>query len=760
MNIKANMTEQEIVKKDMDALYIGNLNTVEFDLKLPRKGIYNSAITWKSGHERFLSSTGKVTRPVYGAGNRTILLSATFTYGNAVGVKTYDVCILEEDRKQQISKVYAVELTVYAGESFYLPGVVIVDTREGDTISHPVVWNQGSDALCLESGNYHESGYLSGTSIPTEARITVQEKSIERKKDTTPRLRECREASVRLLSGSEFYRAQERMKTFLEGVDDDQMLYNFRMASGLDTKGASSMEGWDSPDCQLRGHTTGHYLSALALCFHATGDDRIKEKAVYMVHSLAECQKSFQKTEGIQSGFLSAYSEEQFDQLETYTPYPTIWAPYYTLHKLVAGFLDCYMYLGSEEALQIAEQMGSWVWNRLSRLSHEQLCKMWSMYIAGEFGGMNAVMAQLYQYTGKAEFLQCARLFDNDKLFYPLKMKVDALSGMHANQHIPQILGALEIFKSDGSKEYYEIAHQFWQFVTQARTYAIGGTGEGEMFHEKGKLAAYLTKNTEETCASYNMLKLTKELYQYECFSRYMDYYENVVTNHILATQEKDITGESTYFLPLAPGSRKVFERENSCCHGTGMESHFKYREGIYYHSEEDVYINLFIPSEMVWEDKEITVKQNFDDGRPERIKMTAKGGFQQLFIRRPDWVADDYGVIVNGEVWKCRENPQGYFVIPRGEQESLEIELNYPFHMQRIAAPDMPEKVAIRYGPYIMAALSEASEYYELPSEEIMELEAEYLSGETGFIFRGIKWIPLCMVGMETYHVYYIEKL
>ena len=754
--MKKRHTDQMVVQQDMDTLYIGNLNTVEFDLTLPEKGIHGSAITWQSGHDVFLTNEGKIRRPPYGMGDRVIPLTAVFRYGEAVGEKVYEVRILEEENKLQVFRVYPVKKRIQTGVKGYLPQAAIVDTMDGDTISHPVVWDSGSEICFCDPGEYLLEGKLAGTTISVVAEVSAVEEKTEKILNIRPKVKECSEAQIRLLEGSEFYDAQERMKAFLLAVDDDRMLYNFRSASGLDTQGAACMDGWDSPDSQIRGHTTGHYMSALALCYKATGDWKIKEKAEYMIREMAKCQQAFAQREGIREGFLSGYSEEQFDLLEEYTHYPTIWAPYYTLHKIFAGLLDCYRFIRSDTALLIADKLGMWVWRRLSRLPHEQLTGMWSMYIAGEFGGMNAVMAELYELTGKEEFLQCAKLFDNDKLFYPMEQKKDALSTMHANQHIPQILGAMEIFKATGEKKYFDIADFFWETVTGYHSYAAGGMGEGEMFHESGKIGALLTKNTEETCATYNMLKLTKELYRYHSDSRYMDYYENAVVNHILASQDKRITGESTYFFPLGPGMKKEFLCENSCCHGTGMESHFKYREGIYYEDGESIYVNLFLPSEMVWEDRGIYVRLDIDHSRPEQMKLFVKGcGLHSVKIRKPLW-AEEYRIKVEGKKAEIRPDEKGYLQIRKDFSNGIQVQIEFPYHFRIMRTPDDKQKAAVKFGPYVLAAISDEKEFLNVSfSESDIEKKMIRIGDDIAFFCDGMRWIPLCKIGEEAYHVY-----
>lgn len=689
---RSSYSDRQVIERDMDALYLGNLNTVEFDLKLPTKGRYGSDIRWESGHDRFLANDGRVSRPPYGTGNREVVLTGFFTCGKAQGSKEYLVTILEQERPHKTLEAHPVFVKEY--------------TRDTDKAG-----------------------------------------AVE----------ECAGAQVRLLPGNEFYEAQERMHQYLLGVEDDRMLYHFRKASGLDTLGADSPDGWDAEECKLRGHTTGHYLSALALCYHALGDERIRRKTVYMVRELGKCQQAFSRIKGIGEGFLSGYPEEQFDLLERYTPYPKIWAPYYTLHKILAGLLDCFRYIGSGEALTIAEGIGMWTYRRLSGLPRQQLEKMWSMYIAGEFGGMNAVMAQLAGLTGREEFVRCARLFDNDKLFEPLSGGMDMLEGMHANQHIPQVLGAVELYKITGECRYLDIAEVFWTTVAENRSYACGGVGEGEMFRGFREIGGLLTANTQETCASYNMLKLTKELYQLHLDAAYMDYYERVLYNHILATPAKDASGESTYFFPLGPGMRRTFLKENSCCHGTGMESHFKYREGIYYRRKDAVYINLYIPSVLRCGDRDGVIELERISQSRQRYRIRIKGmNIRTLYLRKPGW-AETFAVWEAGRRLEPTPDQNGYLAISGDFRTERELEVQWGQHIELIRTPDEPELTALQYGPYILAALSEEEDFLTMPFDEAdagRRMEKDQ-GDAVRFRCGNWKWIPLYEVDKEAYHVY-----
>ncbi|MCA1295301.1 glycoside hydrolase family 127 protein [Paenibacillus sp. alder61] len=758
------VTENEIiVLKDMEALYLGNLGTVEFNLNLPREGKYGSSITWQSEDTRFLRPDGSVFRPKYGIGKRTVRLRASFQYGDCVKEKIYEVTILEEPNNIQVTRIYPLHLQAETGAVYHLPSVAVVETEEHEVLSHPVDWEEGEERLFSQTGTFQVYGVLRDTSIPVYAEVQV---SGERNKEivsTAPTVHVFPAHRIRLKDGTEFKAAQDRSLKFLKTVDDDQMLFNFRAAAGLDTLGAPEMTGWDSPECLLRGHTTGHYLSALALCYAATGDGEIKRKAEYIIDSLAECQRAFSGKPGFREGFLSGYSEEQFDLLERFTRYPEIWAPYYTLHKIFAGLLDGYRYLDNETALTVADKLGDWVYRRLSRLPKPVLNKMWSMYIAGEYGGMNESLAELHSITGKPEHLAAAKLFDNDRLFVPMFEGIDALGGLHANQHIPQVLGALKIFQVTGEKRYYELASFFWRAVTEAHIYSIGGTGEGEMFRQPGRIGDYLSDKTAETCASYNMLKLTKELFAYRPEAAMMDYYERTMFNHILASCDSEPTGGSTYFMPLGPGWTKSFDStENTCCHGTGLENHFKYAEGIYFHKADTLYVNLFVSSTLDWPERKLKITQEADKRHPGNVTLKFEGsGTLDLKIRLPHWASGNYKVMVNDQEMDDVANDNGYLSIRREWRDGDTVKLGFGCSLRLEAAPDRKERVSLAYGPYVLAALSDVKEFLRLPLRtERLEEQFTKETGSPGLAFRYNKadllFVPLADVHHESYHVYF----
>ena len=747
----------EVVQKDADALYIGNVNTVEFNLELSQKGIHGSDIIWKSDNERVISDTGNVNRPKYGMGNRTVNLSACIRYKTAELRKVFQVRVLEEENRIGVKRIFPMHFTAYKGDMFCLPAAAAIETNEGRIIPHLIDWKDEIEFRFDKACEIKKYGILEGTTIPVEAIISVIDEKVPVLQEGIPAVKPCNDA--RLRGDSIFLNAQNRFERYLSEVDDDRMLFNFRQASGLDTKKAVKMTGWDSPESLLRGHTTGHYLSGLALCYRATKNPKIRKKAEYMLQALKECQDAFAKQEGVHSGFLSGYSEEQFELLEGYVLYPKVWAPYYTLHKILAGILDCYEFADIKIGRTIAEKLGDWVYNRLRRLSGKQLMKMWSLYIAGETGGMNEVMVRLYRITNKKEYLKTAKLFDNDKLFYPLSEKIDALDTMHANQHIPQIIGAIKIFEATGEQKYYEIADFFWKTVTQGHIYVIGGTGEGEMFHGKNEIGALLTKFTAESCATYNMLKLTKELFRYQPKAVYMDYYEKAMLNHILSSCEHSHSGASTYFMPMAPGCSKEFVDENSCCHGTGMENHFKYGEAVYSYTEDSVYVNLLIPSVVTINHHNIKIKQevNHKDACHVLLHIEAVKPLI-LKVRKPCWCDTGCQVRVNAEFVDASAGEDGYIDIPVGGTLEDVVKIEFPWRLHMEAAPDREEVKALLYGPYVLAALTDIKDYLMLPFDEaklasMIRKEPDKLE----FSYQEITFIPLCYVNHENYQVYFI---
>ncbi len=745
-------TDRERIEEDMEAVNLGNLNTVEFDLHLPALGENGSHISWISSDTRFLKRNGKVIQPKNGTGKRMVFITGRFQYHEMVLEKQYSVTILEQSQKIEAAYIYPIHVYAQRNKPTAMPSCAIMITTQGETLSHTVDW-LGNEEVCFPAcKEYTVKGILLENTAEVMATVKVSDE-VREECSTRTRLAEPIADHVRLLS-SDFRNAQNRRLAYLLTLDDDQMLYNFRAACGLDTVGAASMSGWDHPDSKLRGHTTGHYLSALAACYQALAHPLILKKAQYMVQELARCQEAFSRLDNFEEGYLGGFDEEAYDKLEKLHRYPDIWAPYYTMHKYFAGLLDCYEHLQITEALTVAARLGDWVYRRLSRLSKPQLKTMWGIYIAGEYGGMNEVLARLYLHTKELRHLQAAQMFDNDRLFIPMIQNVDALCGLHVNQHIPQVLGALKIFEGNHVQAYYDIAKNFWHMVVKDHIYANGGIGEGEIFHAPRSIAAMIDDNTAETCASYNMLKLSAELFAYEQKAAYMDYYERCMINHILASEYQDMEGASTYFLPMEPGSRKSALDENSCCHGTGMENHFRYAKAIYYACGDMLYINLFVASFLQWRNMQVTMY--LDMCEPQNVHIFLKGNEAcHLRIRKPYW-ADALTLLCDGRPLTFYEE-RGYICIEKTKAD-MHLQLLFTICCRLEYTPDDSSIAAVFYGPYLLAAIHDGQDYLQTTlTGDNVNSRLQHAQGTLLFYDEAdqLMYRPLYQLQKEHYHTY-----
>src|SRR5512140_2127716 len=447
---------------------------------------------------------------------------------------------------------------------------------------------------------------------------------------------------VRLLDGP-IKVAAEQNRAFLHSLELDRLLHTFRLTAGLPTS-ATPLGGWEEPKVELRGHFTGHFLSVCALMYASVGDEVLKAKADTLVAELAKCQDK------LGSGYLSAYPEEFIDRVETTGK---VWAPWYTLHKMYHGLIDVYVYTGNKQALDVVKKMAAWAKKRIDRLSDEQMQKM----LKTEFGGMSESLFNLYAITHDPDHLALAKRFEKRSFLDPLQDQVDKLRGLHANTHIPQAIGAARGYELTGEDRYWTISTFFWNQIVHARSYVTGGTSNGEHWgSEPYHLASQLGPSTEESCCSYNMLKLTSHLFSWYPDPEYAEYYERTYFNSILPTQDTQ-TGMLMYYKPLGSGWYKTFgSPRNSfwCCTGTGVESFGRLASDIYYHDGNSIFVNLFIPSELRWEEKGLTLRQetNFPEMASTRLTMRMKQPTAlALKIRIPKWAGAGTRVKINGKV-------------------------------------------------------------------------------------------------------------
>lgn len=590
------------------------------------------------------------------------------------------------------------------------------------------------------------------------------------------------------LHDSIFTQNRDREYKYLESLNMDTLLYSFRVTAGMDTKGAAPMTGWDGPVEKLRGHSTGHYLSAISQAYASSGDEKWKTRIDYMIDELAKIQEAMPTQENDMArttvgkanpeligknneGYLSAYPERQFILLEHGASYTGgtdatnidgIWAPYYTLHKILAGLLDAYELAGNEEALDIAVNVADWVNGRLSALTQDELDAMWKKYIAGEYGGMNEVLAKLYAITGNQKYLDTAKMFDNANLFPSISANEDTLDGLHANQHIPQITGALTIFDQTNEKYYFDVANNFWDMVVNHRTFSNGGTGQGEHFRGRDEIAEHLGSGTAENCATYNMLKLTRQLFFHSPDAKFMDYYEKALYNGIISSQDQSEANRGVvYFMPLGPGLRKNFGRSSfTCCAGTGLESQTKYQDSIYFHSADDnsLYVNMYMPSTLDWKEKGFTIDQQTNFPVEQGSTITVNGdGELDIKLRVPSWAVKGFEVKVNGVEQDINAQPSTYVSINRKWTAGDKIEISYPYSFRVETAPDDPTIGSVFYGPLLMVGKDDRETFLTLDiNKQNPDLSFDETENPLHFTNSGITLVPMYEAYNFAYHAYF----
>ncbi len=504
---------------------------------------------------------------------------------------------------------------------------------------------------------------------------------------------------VRLLDGP-FRDAMLRNQKYLRSLDPDRLLHTFRLNAGLPSD-AKPLGGWEAPGCEVRGHCLGHFLTACALMWAHEGDEVLKKKGDAIVAELARVQEAL-AAKGSTPGYLSAYPESFIDRVEKGQ---RVWAPYYTLHKILAGLLDMHVLCGNAQALDILKKTASWQKARLDRLSEEQMQKA----LGNEFGGMNEIWANLHAVTRDPEHLRLARAFDHKFVFDPLARKEDKLNGLHANTQIPKMIGAAREYELTGEDRCRTIARFFWERVALHRSYVIGGHSDHEHFFPVEHFSRHLSPGTAETCNTYNMLKLTRHVFGWEPSAESMDFYERALYNHILASQDP-VQGMFVYLMSLKPGHFKTYSRPLDsfwCCVGTGMENHAKYADTIYFRGADgSLYVNLFIPSELAWKEKGVTIRQEtrFPDEETARLAFKADAPAKfPLRLRRPSWAGEGFAVAVNGTAADAGK-PGTYITLDREWKNGDTVEVRLPMRLRVETMPDDASVLALLCGPIVLA--------------------------------------------------------
>ncbi|HBI86209.1 MAG TPA: hypothetical protein DDX71_08025 [Ruminococcus sp.] len=516
--------------------------------------------------------------------------------------------------------------------------------------------------------------------------------------------------------------AFEKEIAYLLSFDNNRLLAGFRDNAGMNTYGASRYEGWENS--LIGGHTVGHYLTAIAQAYsNPLASDAQKQeilgKIKALVDGMAECQRN---SKG-KPGFLWAAQirdrnniEVQFDNIERGKSniITEAWVPWYTMHKLIAGLNDVYLHTGYENAKNVGSALGDWCYNRASKWSdatHNQV-------LAIEYGGMNDCLYELYAITGKETHAIAAHYFDETALHEKvLKGGTDVLNGRHANTTIPKFLGALKRYmvldgKTIGGQtvdasRYLQYAEAFWEMVRTHHTYITGGNSEWEHFGKDDILDAERTNCNCETCNSYNMLKLSRALFQITGDVKYMDFYENTYYNSILSSQNPE-TGMTTYFQPMATGYFKVYStpfKNFWCCTGSGMENFTKLGDTMYMHRGNVLYVNYYQSSVLNWNDQNVTVTQESSVPDGETVKFTVSGsGDLEFRFRQPDWLAGDMTVKLNGSKYSYK-TVDGYTVVSGSFSTGDVIELTLPMAVKAYVLPDNPNSYAFKYGPVVLSA-------------------------------------------------------
>lgn len=513
-------------------------------------------------------------------------------------------------------------------------------------------------------------------------------------------------ADIRLLP-SVFTNAMSKDSAYLLLLSPDRLLYRFYKNASLPVKD-SIYGGWESEG--LSGHTMGHYLSALSLMYVSTGQPAFKKRVEYIVGELARCQQA-RKT-----GYVGAIPRE--DSIFGNVAKGNIrtggfdlnggWSPWYTVHKVMAGLVDAYLYCDNRQALNVVTGMADWTYNTVNHLPDSLRLKMLNC----EYGGMNDVLANIYSITGNKKYLNLSYKFYDEFVMGRLAQKIDPLPGKHSNTNVPKAIGSARQYELTGNERDKTIASFFWESMVHHHSYVIGGNSNYEYCGQRDSLNDRLSDNTCETCNTYNMLKLTRHLFAWQPSSPLMDYYERALYNHILASQNP-VSGMMCYFVPLRMGTQKQFSdsfNTFTCCVGSGIENHSKYAEAIYAQGKDgSLYVNLFIPSELNWKSKNARIRMQTGFPASDQVSLIIQTPTAQkltIRVRKPFWAVNGYAVRINGAEQKGIREEDGYLLIQSNFRPKDRIDITLPLSLYTEAMPDNPGRIAVKYGPLVMAGL------------------------------------------------------
>lgn len=537
---------------------------------------------------------------------------------------------------------------------------------------------------------------------------------------------------------------QNRTLSYLKSIDPDRLLYVFRATHKLATNGAVPNGGWDAPDFPFRSHVQGHFLTAWAQCYAQMKDTTCRDRATSFVAELLKCQNN-NAAAGFGAGYISGFPESEFAKLENGT-LSNGNVPYYAIHKTLAGLLDVYRWLGDQNAKTVLLAFAGWVDQRTSKFTTEQMQKI----LQTEFGGMNEVLADIYHQTGDKKWLTLAQRFDHAAVFDPLASNKDQLNGLHANTQVPKWIGAAREYKATGNSRYADIARNAWGFTVNAHTYAIGANSQAEHFRAPNAIATYLNTDTAEGCNTYNMLKLTRELFVMDPTStKYFDFYEQALINHMLGQQDpSQAHGHITYFTPLNPGGKRgvgpawgggtwsTDYDTHWCCQGTGIETNTKMQDSIFFYDDSSLYVNLFIPSTLNWKAKSVTVRQSttFPAGDTTTLTVTGSGNWA-MKIRIPAWTKGA-SISINGATQAVTADPGSYATLSRTWKSGDKVIIKFPMTLHIVTANDNTTVGALAYGPSILSGNYGSGTPSANPK---LDLTSVKRVGTTGLSFTGI---------------------
>ena len=513
--------------------------------------------------------------------------------------------------------------------------------------------------------------------------------------------------------------AQKSDIAFLKKMDTARLLAGFRTTAGIDTKGVRPYGGWE--DSLLGGHCVGHYLTALAQAVKVTGDKELKEKSQTLIAGLEECQKK------LGTGFLFGAKvedkedvEKQFDILEGKKKGET-WVPWYNMHKVLASLVDTYKYTGNETALLVAEKLGDWIYERVSKWDLKTNQKV----LETEYGGMNDCLYELYSYSHNKHHLEAAQKFDEKALFLmAAKGEKNCLDGKHANTQIPKFIGAIKrynVLKQLGEAKqedeaYLVDAEKFFEMVVKRHSFVTGGISVMEYFRKDYHLDEIRTQTNCESCCAHNMLKLAKELFKATRKKEYADYYETTLRNAIMGAVKTE-SGAASYFTPMATGYYKTFGEEEPeknmfwCCTGSGMENFTKLGDSIYFRANDTLLVNQYVASKVTWEEKNLVLTQKSDVTKSEEISFVLNALHDKeisdvaIALRIPDWMHGEATIYVNGAEKMTAAGNSEYVLLERNWEDGDVIMAKYPMSVESVGLLDQDAVFAFRYGPTVLAA-------------------------------------------------------